>query len=166
MQINIIGPWFGVDGFSNHTRQLAVAMDKLKELDISMTTQRPQGWESLVTDQELQIMLRDPEKADVNIMIGQPQHWRLYSNENKPFIGFLIWEGDKIPAYWIEYLLDENVKQIWVPSQHVKDAICNTFRAKATTDDYMSGYHDKIKIVPHGVDLSIFKPLPKENKDE
>ena len=163
MQVNIIGNYFGIDGFSNHTRQLAVAMDKIKELDISMTCNKPQGWEANVTDQELQIILRDPEKADVNLMIGQPQHWRLYSNENKPFIGFLIWEGDKIPAYWIECLQDINISQIWIPSKHVENAILNRIGLNQETK-HTESFCDKIKIVPHGVDLSIFKPT--ETKKE
>lgn len=155
MKINIIGNYFGIDGFSNHTRQLAIALDKLKDVDISMICNRHQGWESQVNDQELQIMLRDPEEANINIMIGQPQYWRLHSTENKPFIGFLVWEGDKIPEYWIPYLLDENVKQIWVPSMHVKQAMVNTMN-KINIDD--CNIIEKTKIVPHGVDLDIFKP--------
>lgn len=168
MQINVIGSYWGCDGFSNHTRQLALAIDRIEGVDISMTTQRPQGWEGTVTDQELQIMLRDPEKANINLMIAQPQQWRLYSNENKPFIGFLVFEGDKIPEYWIEYLMDENVKQIWVPSKHVEDAIYNGLPKELVEIDKEGMEYakmlDKIKIVPHGVDLSIFKPT--ETKKE
>ncbi len=158
MKINIIGSILGTTGYDSHCRQLANAIYELNP-DIKLDVPLPPEWSRHVNDAELNMIQKEPRVPDVTIAIMQPQYWRIALADNcKKFIGFLVWEGDKIPEYWIEYLLDERVDQIWVPSQHTKDAIINTTKNynKTGWDDHF--ILEKIKIVPHGVDLSIFSP--------
>lgn len=153
MKINLVGNLLGTDGYSNHTRQLFNSLYKLNP-DIKLDVPLPQDWVKYVNDAELSAITKEFRVPVVTIMIATPPQWRFAMSDGcKKFIGFLVWEGDKIPYYWLEYLMDSRVYQIWVPSQHTKDAILNTDKG---LNEY---YADKIKIVPHGVDLSLFKPI-------
>lgn len=149
MKINLVGPLFESSGYASHVRGLANALHD-QGVEVRIECPKPQGWESLVNDAELIMLGRDVDYEATNIAIGMPPYWRLNLGDGySKFVGFLIWEGDKIPQYWIEYLADERVDQIWTPSKHVADAIANT-----TDDDLIL---NKVKVVPHGVDLSLFK---------
>lgn len=160
MKINIIGSFFGIDGYSNHTKQLANTLNKLEDVEITLTVDKPQGWERLINDDELQMLLGKPDECDINLMIGTPSFWPLYMNQNKPFIGFCVWEGDKIPEGWIKNMSHPNCKQIWVPSEHTENAILNIFGLDQETKNQDS-FCNKIKIVPHGVNPNIFNSKNK-----
>ena len=125
MEINIVGNIFGIDGYSNHCRQLAGALYELNP-DIKLEVPLPPDWMRHVNDAELGMINKPDRKPDVTIAITTPPNWRTAMNESDKFIGYCVWEGDKIPEYWIEYLLDERVSQIWVPSLHTKTAILNS----------------------------------------
>lgn len=159
IKLNIIGNFFGSDGYSNHTRQLANALNNLNDIEITLTVPLPQSWEQMVNDKELEMIKRNREDCDTILMIGQPIHWKPYLSEGKKFIGFLVWEGNKIPKSWINILNDKRVNQVWVPSTHTKNAILNT------DGNVDVPYVDKIHIVPHGVDLTKFYPKPIEHKE-
>lgn len=155
MKLNIIGPYFTPDGYGSHVRQLAKAIND-EGIEVSISSQRPANWLRGLSDDEFNMLKRNPEDADINLVVGIPSFWPIYMSEPKPFIGFFVWEGNKVPVSWIDIFLDERCKQIWVPSIHTKDAILNTEKGKIA--------ESKIKVVPHGVNLDIFKPI--ENKDK
>ena len=158
MKINIIGSILGITGYDSHCRQLANALYELNS-DIKLDVPLPPDWVRQVNDAELNMIQKESRTPDVTIAIMQPQYWRLALADNcKKFVGFLVWEGDKIPEYWIEYILDERVDQIWVPSQHTEDAIIKTLTKGNEPTTKMLPTINKIKIVPHGVDLAIFSP--------
>ena len=164
MKINILGTYFGCSGYDIHTKHLAQALNKYNE--VSVECQKPQNWLMQVTDEELEMFKRNPEDAEVNILIGLPTHWKQVMCDNKKFIGFLVWEGDKIPKTWFEILKDERVEQIWVPSQHTLDAVIAVLNGKTVfknVDDEIieQKLRNKLKIVPHGVNLDIFKQTEK-----
>lgn len=163
-KVNIIGQFFGENGYASHTRQLIGGLVSTG-IECSFTGSKPADWLRQVKDYELQVLERNPDDADINLMIGIPPHWNAWLPENKPFIGYLVWEGEYIPEYWLDTLLDERVKQIWVPSKHVKDAIINTMDGERESDQLPNWYcklRNKIKIVPHGVDKVIFNPKDKD----
>ena len=169
MKINIIGPYFDSSGYSSHVRQLAYALNKFCE--VSLTCNRPPNWPRLMEDTEFKMLSRNPAEADINICIGLPMFWKQSMVDGKPFIGFCVWEGDKVPVSWIDIFLDNQVKQIWVPSTHTKDAINNTFKNYLNNSIKIQGWEiksaeimNKIKIVNHGVNSKIFFP-DKKNKD-
>ena len=163
MKINFIGTILGSTGYDIHCRSLVNALYEINP-DIRLEVPLPTDWTQQVNDSELNMITKEPRKSDVTIAVTQPQFWRMYMSDCKKFVGFLVWEGDRIPKYWIEYLLDEKVSQIWVPSVHTKDAILNTYRDTDREDPYP--FISKIKIVPHGVNLNIFKPqeVKRDNK--
>ena len=156
MQINIIGTIFGQSGYDSHTRSLVNALHE-EGADVRLEVQKPNQWERQVNDAELNMLTKDLEKEHVSIMISTPPNWRLVLADNPSyFMGFLVWEGDSIPAYWKEYLEDPRVNRILVPSQHTYEAIVRG----CGFDDILK----KIEIIPHGVDPSIFYNI--ENKEK
>ena len=158
MKVNLYGSIWGCTGYANHTKHLANALCNIG-VDVSLQCQVPQGWERVVNDNELKMITKPVHKDGIDLMIDLPQNWRMVSSERRPFVGFFIWEGDCVPEHYMKYLMDENVKQIWVPSKHTKQAILNTWKEPHPE------LIDKIKIVPHGVDTKIFKPEEPKEKD-
>jgi len=170
MKLNLIGNIFGIDGYSSHTRQLYNALYEINP-DTRLDSPMPQGWEGIVNDAELAGLKISPSKEMTSIMISTPPNWRTALADNpKNFIGYLVWEGSHIPRFWVEYLNTKDVTQIWVPSEHVVQAIMNTLaeehKNKRLRIFDMNTIAGKIKVVPHGVDLSVFKPIAKEKKDK
>lgn len=162
-KLNIIGDYFGSSGYSSHTKQLAQALNKYCE--VSLTCNRPSNWARLMEDEEFKMLSRNPQEADMILCIDLPFNWKFHLVNNKPFIGFCVWEGDKVPISWIEIFLDERVSQIWVPSNHVSEAIEKTVEDGDFTKIDIMNILKKINIVPHGVNSKIFYPNKKEKKD-
>lgn len=156
-EITVKGDFFGSSGYAVHLRNLSNALAE-EGWDVRIDAPKPPGWEAGVNDQEL-LMLQKEQRKDIMIMISQPPFWRLgLAEDPERFIGVCVWEGSKIPAYWLEYLRDERVEQIWVPSTHTKQAIETTVKAER-------GYlHTPINIVPHGYDPAKIFPIEKKEK--
>ena len=151
MRINLIGPMLGGSGFVSHVRQLANALHN-EGVDVRVDSPRFPGWELQCNDVEMQMLSKPYNKDCVSILVGQPQFLPFVWSENsKKTVCFVIWEGDKIPAFWIPFLKDEKTSQIWVPSEHLKKAILNTDKS----------LENKIRVIPHGVDTNLFKPREK-----
>ena len=165
MRIHIFGSIFNNTGYDSHCRQLVNALYK-ENPDISLDTPKNDDWVRYANDNELKIIKTPYDDSATTIMIGQPQFWR-YSMADKPkrFGGFVVWEGEYIPTYWLEYLADKRVDFILTPSNHVKNAILNTINKVENTafKSFYKGISDianKIHIVPHGVDTELFLPEP------
>jgi len=155
MKLNIIGSILGTTGYDNHCRGLSSALYKLNP-DIKLDVPLIPTWNQHVNDAELKMIKNQYGTPDVTIGIMTPPNWRIAMGDNcGKFIGFCVWEGSHIPKYWIEYLLDERVSQIWCPSLHTKIAIENTIEEWEGTEQ--NKILEKIKIVPHGYNPEIFK---------
>jgi len=150
MKINIIGNIFGVDGYSNHCRSLANALYDY-EKDIRLDVPLIPNWQRTVNDAELNMLTKEPRRPDVSIAIMTPPFC-------KKFIGFLIWEGDVCPFYWLEYLYDKRVDMIFVPSNHTKQAVLNTLERNKDilNKEDIKNIKNKIRIVPHGYSSNLF----------
>ena len=163
MRINIYGNILGTSGYDNHIRGFSNALYKLnKEISILQNNIR-QDWVRYVNDEEFRMISRPEYKQAVSILFTTPQFWRLLmQDKTNKYIGYLVWEGDKIPKYWLNYLKDKRIKQIWVPSRHVYNAIKNTVEEYEDTNYIIN----KIKIIPHGYNPKIFNVInAKPNKE-
>jgi len=160
-QINIIGGIVDSSGYSVHTRNLANALSKITEVKLS--TQIPPGGERLINDKELD-MIKKPSKDEINLIITMPLYWRMYTTAKRNWV-FLVWEGNKIPKSYLKECMNEDIEYIFVPSEHTKKAIYNTAKEghplEPLSDSGIKTWNDKIKIIPHGVDLSLFYPKDK-----
>ena len=164
--INIIGQILGTSGYDIHTRNLSRAITKITEARYSI--QANAGWETLVDDKELEMVKKQQEDDEINLIITNPLYWRLNTNAKRNWV-FLIWEGDKIPKCYLEECLNPEIEYIFVPSEHTKQAIENTLAEYL--DPKIEGWEvikaelpDKIKVMPHGVDLNLFYPKEKPKK--
>ena len=137
-RIKIIGGVFGQDGYASHIRQLSAALNKVVPVQIECG--KPAGWEAHESEEMIEMLNRDFGEDVVTIAITLPPYWEMALSFNpKKFIGFLVWEGSNLPLYYKDICNDERISQIWVPSEHTKQACINT-----GVDE------DKIHIVSHG----------------
>ncbi len=166
IKINVIGSILGTTGYDSHTRSLANALYKIT--DCRLSTSLPQGWEALVNDAELDMITKQRNKDDYNLIVSTPQTWKLYTQPGKN-IGYCVWEGDKVPVGWIDEFLNSNIDMIFVPSEHTKLAIINTCAnwsvIHSDTDEHLK-ILEKIKVIPHGVNREVFYSQRKKVEDE
>lgn len=87
-------------------------------------------------------------------------YWRLNTHAKRNWV-FLVWEGDKVPKYFLEECMNLNIEYIFVPSEHTKRAIINT---EADLEIVVNTVIPKIKVIPHGVDIKKFYPKDKPEK--
>jgi glycosyltransferase involved in cell wall biosynthesis len=147
MKTNFIANVLGSSGYSVHSRNLFNAYAKL-EKEVHLDSVLGPDFLTQLNDTELAAVKNKSFKDGVNIMITMPQQFKLGQIEpHKAFVGFCVWEGNKIPLNFIDPLQDCDL--ILVPSEYVKKAIENTCAIGVP-----------IEIVPHGVDSSLFKPNP------
>lgn len=164
MQITIVGGILDSSGYSIHTRNLANALSKLT--DVKLITQVLSGQEMLLNDKEIE-MIKKPDKEEVRLIITNPLHWRLNLGKGRNIV-FLVWEGDIIPRHYLDECLNEDIDFIFCPSEHTKQALWNRYFNRYY--EYMDKkvligkdkeFWDRIKVVHHGVDLSLFYPKEK-----
>ncbi len=157
--LKIIGNFFGIDGYSSHTRQLFNALANRNDTNVKIETQLPENWLKIVNDNELDAITKEDNSKFDNLIISLPHMWKLFTGLNKNY-AYVIWEGDSVPCSWIEEFLNPKIDLIFVPSNHTKKAIEKTLYEGWTdylTDEFNDKYLlDKIKVIPHGVDRSIF----------
>jgi len=172
MKINIIGNILGQSGYDIHTRSLANAINKLEDIEVCLTCQLPQNWNMQVSDDELKMIQSSKEDAEVNLLIGTPPAWEYYLCEDKKFIGFLVFEGNKIPKSWLDIMDDDRVSQIWCPSIHTHEAILNTLNVKIDAIEHYGKsfrFHPtigkKVRVVPHGINPDTYKPIETVTDD-
>lgn len=149
--MNIIGQIFGSSGYANHTRYLANELNKL--IDCKLITNLMPNFERLVNDRELEMIKKEPT-FDINLIITHPSNWRSNLFAKRNFV-YLIWEGDSVPEWIIEECLNFKIEKIICPSTHTYDAIFNS----NLNSLHKKLLKDKLVVIPHGVDLDIFKPL-------
>ncbi len=167
-QISIVGNILGSSGYDIHTRELTKALGKIA--DVKLIAQIQAGQENLLTDKEVEI-LKAKDKEEVRLIITNPLHWRINLCKGRNW-AYLIWEGDKVPRHYLDECMNPDIEYVIVPSEHTKRAIINTCNnefvdgtySKRKNNEQLEGANieDKIKIIPHGVDLSLFYP---KNKD-
>lgn len=148
MKINFYGTIYNMTGNDSHTKQLSNAIFR-KNPHVYLESTEPARYDIQLTKNEEIMLSNDFYKDGVSIAIALPDKWPGFLTKNpKHFVGFFIWEGDRVPKEWLSILDSNKVDQIWVPSNHTKKAIINTY----------SKLKEKIRIVPHGVNLELFKP--------
>ena len=171
---NLTGSFFDSSGYSNHLRGLANGLSKLARVRIS--TNFVPNWEKVVTDKELEMLKREPEDNEINIIITPPVAWKLSLGRRN--WAYCIFEGDKVPECFIEEFANPEIERILIPSIHTQNAIMKTLHEGGLQNPFKKGIQipkglanplndiiiPKIKIIPHGVDLNLFYPKKTEKK--
>lgn len=152
VKVQVFGDYFGTSGYVQHTRGLVRGLIK-EGIDISLSiNSRPVGWEMQVSDEELKAMNNNPVDSDYIMLVTLPVIAPFFFSYNKPILQWCVWEGTDIPHGWIDILKSNRIKYILVPSQHNKDAITRVCK----------DLEYKIRIIHHGIDLDLFKPIEQE----
>lgn len=154
--INIIGNFLGTSGYDIHTRQLANALNKIT--DVRLDALVPGNLANMLNDEEVKMLKKEPKDDQINLIITNPMHWRLNVGMGRNW-AFMIFEGSQIPKSWVEEVMNEDIEYIFVPSEHTEHAIMRTFAERDMGGGVHESITNKIKLIPHGVDLNIFKPL-------
>lgn len=165
-RINIIGPIFGTDGYVSHTENLSNALNKIA--DCRLTTQLPAGWNLSVSDAQLQMITKQGKEDDINLIIARPDTWKMFLGLGMN-IGYCVWEGDSVPVSYIDEILNPKIDLVFVPSKHTEQAIWNTM-GRINADLHLADnksnseiLYKKLRVIPHGVDLTKFYPKEKPN---
>mgnify|MGYP003339400082 FL=1 len=90
---------------------------------------------------------------DLNIVLTEANHYYFYHNYNGPKIAYTVWESTEYYKPFLDKLKEYD--QVWVASK---------WQAKITIDQGVSP--EKVKVVPEGVDSSIFFPETNKVKKE
>ena len=157
--INITGQILDSSGYAIHTRELAKALSKIT--DVRLSSKVPDNATTLLSDKEVQLLKKGGEKNDINLIITNPLYWRTYADQNRNWV-YLVWEGDKLPLSYFNECLNPAIEYIIVPSEHTKKALEETCQMHLfhSADEVL----DKVRVIPHGVDLDKF--YPKDKKED
>ncbi len=158
LKINVIGSILGTSGYDSHTRSLFNALYKIA--DVKLSTSLFNDWQKFVNDAELNAITKPFRENDINIIVTTPHNWKLYLGLGIN-IGYCVWEGDKVPKSYIDEFENPRINMIFVPSEHTKQAIMKTWYEMYDDDAII----EKIKVIPHGVDLSVFYKQNKPKTD-
>jgi hypothetical protein len=142
MKINVVGTAMGNSGYAIHTRKLTLALNEIADVALECTPQP--GIEKHPINR-----LREKQYIEENtLMITYPDWFRMKFPERLPkLFGYGVFEGDKVPINWARNASDQRLDKLICPSEHTKQAFINSKVPK-----------DKIEVIPHGVDSTVFKP--------
>ena len=162
MGIQVVGhsSFLGHTGYANHSRNFFTYLSKIipvrvrnysytKDLTYLTSEER-----SLLIEQDWQDppfkigtpFVPNPDDIIVNIVLNESHHYYFYDKYTSPMIAYNVWEATKqIPEFFNRIL---QFDQFWCPSEWQK---------QCTIDQ---GYPEhRVKVVPEGVNGSIFKPI-------
>ena len=173
-KIFVHGSYIGTTGFNNHTRDFFRSLSKHCTLRVRNFTigskwnwpsDTPHDGEPYLNDIDRSILYQqdlwtDSSKResfkiykskekdfvhDFNIVLNETDHHFFYDKYQGPKIAYNVWESTLLPKGYFDKLKEYD--EVWVPSQWQKDCMVK----QGMTEDF-------IKVVPEGVDSSVFFP--------
>jgi autotransporter strand-loop-strand O-heptosyltransferase len=174
------GSYIGTTGYNHHTRdffrELSKSCDiKFRNFTVGSTwsgySKTPHDNEPYIDDLDKKLLYKQilfnsdnsrrdydiyphSEKDfthDLNIVLCETDHYIFYDNYNGPKIAYNVWESTLQPEGFFNKL--KEFDELWVPSKWQRDCTIK------------QGYDtDKIKVVPEGVDDTIFFPEKTSHK--
>lgn len=151
MKVNIFSDFNGPIGYATHAREFALELSKLVDVHCLSTT--PLRLEEVGSKMPRLISLMDFDTLDfsaigIAITYGMPSYLALFCGEKR--IAYTVWELPRLPQNWIFAL--NQMDGVWVPSTW-----CETnFKAAGVKG---------VKVVPEGVDITLFNPFQKPFDD-
>jgi len=152
------GPFLGHTGYAAHTREFFTSLSHLYNLrvnnvthsqDISYLTQYQKDLLFYEKNDSYEIGTSNPNLNDykdiLNIVLHTTNGNLFYANYTGSKIAYNVWESTRQPEGFFKQLL--TFDQLWVPSEWQR------------TVSIEQGYpHERVKVVPEGIDPAIFKP--------
>lgn len=173
-KIYVHGSYIGTTGYNQHTRDFFREVSKYLQLKVRNFTigktwngynENSHDNEPYINEVDKSILYEQilwnndgsrsnykiyPNKSkeflhDLNIVLCETDHHLFYDNYNGPKIAYNVWETTKQPENFFNKL--KEFDELWVPSKWQRDVTI------------AQGYDpNKIKVVPEGVDTSVFYP--------
>ena len=159
----IYGSYLGFSGYSNHTRNFSLALNRYTPVRIKNFS-HSNNLDYLSEEQKNMIIYQNwshepwevgtpfnPAKDEkiLNIILAETNSRLYYNQYNGPKIGFCVWESSRQPESFFEKLKELDL--LFVPSSWQRDCTIE------------QGYDPKkIFVVPEGVDLKRFYPIKHE----
>jgi autotransporter strand-loop-strand O-heptosyltransferase len=137
-----VGPdWKGFNGKNDdcHGGDVTELDKKLIGLQTTWNSNRT------LEDNEVHGYKRGSFKHDVNLILAEANHYYFYHQYEGPKIAYFVWESTKCYEPFFQKLKEYD--QIWVPSKW--QASCTVAQGADP---------NKVKVVPEGVDSSVFFP--------
>ena len=146
LKLNVVGQVYGTSGYAIHTANVIRELIKLG-VDVSLETNPFPGWEF----NEFKENIQKNYPYDDTLMIVTPEWLEVKSGDRiKKLCCYGVFEGTKVPPYWVDIAKKDYVYKIIVPSQHTKQAWINGGLSE-----------NKLIIIPHGYN-PVFKPEGKK----
>jgi len=143
----------GFSGYSKSLRELGVA---LRHTGIETLSVQPSLQDQYLPEKALCLRSEQAQAQSGDAILFRPyfETFPAHIEAEKHginLIAFVALESTKYPERLVKECNLNEVKQVWVPSEHCKESAIN------------SGIiEDKIRVVPHGYDPTIFKVKKRE----
>ncbi len=145
--INAYANYFGNLGYNIHSRNFFNTLDTLENVCL-VSFNNPETRDEF-TPQAKKMLWRGATIDFNNIAVCLEYGNLMQKFYGRKRIGYTVWESTLVPKDWINQL--KQLDQVWVPSSWGREV----FVENGIPDDL-------IKVVPEGVDTSIFNPdIPK-----
>ena len=146
-KIFLHGCYIGTTGYNNHTRDFVRHLSDISDIKVRNYTigkswvglsDAPHDGEEYLNDTDRKVLYeqvlydsnntrnnhkiyRSEDKEfeqDVDIVLGETNHYLFYDNYNKPRIAYNVWESTLQPEHYFERL--KYYDEFWVPSKWQK----------------------------------------------
>lgn len=148
MKFQVLDNVYGLTGYAKATRELAYAISKHMETEIL-------NYQTGYLPEKIFNLMRDTLDIHDNVVFSRPYFNKsLEFADDKPamIIGNVVLEGF-LPEKMKRILNNDKIDQVWCPSKFCRN---NYIQSNII--------EDKIKIVPHGVDIELYKPKAIESE--
>jgi hypothetical protein len=145
-----IAPLLAIDGYGQSAQNLFLAM-KRKGFPIEFVAHDWRNGE-FSKNELLDCITKEVNPDDTAILYHLPPTLKHYQN-TKHLIAFTMWETDKLPKSWVDYL-NHYCDEVFVPSFYCRNVFVS------------SGVKKPISIIPLGIDLDTYKYFDRPYREE
>lgn len=138
----------GMSGYAKSLRELGVAIKSLGT-EVCAVNIAPEP--SYLPEKCYTLLKSNVQVHREDIYLFRPYFEPFPSDLQARKIGFIALESTRLPERMVRDSNREEVSQIWVPSEH-----CKKYAIESGIIE------DKIRVVPHGYDPTIFKPIKRK----
>jgi FkbM family methyltransferase len=144
-----VGPkWEGYNDDEPHNNEFGID-DVVKTILTEQTLRTPDGNREF----PLYKSYKNEGTPDVHIILNDNNHHYFYENYIGKKIAYNVWETTLQPQQFFENL--KKFDQVWVPSEWQKQCTINQGIPE-----------DRVKVVPEGVDINVYKPKKQKSKNK
>lgn len=120
----------GSNGYAEAAKNYMLTINEIIPITWKQMVFDDSDWEISEKDKELNKLINKDIEWDTLLIHTTPEHWRQLYEEELPYgnikentkvIGQTVWETDKVPDEWIEYMNADFLDEIWVPTEWNKE---------------------------------------------